>query len=331
EWCDNTFNPWIGCTKVDELCAHCYAETRDKRHLIEKVDHWGKGAPRLRTSAANWRLPLKWNSTKICEKCKTALRLNVLSCSCGGVTTTGPEVTFTFRRPRVFCASLADWLDDEVPIEWLADLLALIHATPNLDWLLLTKRPENWMSRLVKAMKHNEDAGGALELHTWILDWVKRKSIGAATTNVWIGTSVGTQKSADLRIPQLLQIPAKIRFLSCEPLLGPVRLIGATETLPYEFAATGMGWSDSNVQYERLAEPGIHWLICGGESGAHARPMHPDWARSLRDQCAAAGVPFFFKQWGEFAPSCAQYPQNESEHWEAERAGNYGDIALEPD
>src|SRR5581483_2425062 len=141
EWCDHTFNPWIGCTKVDELCTNCYAETQDKFRAWTPKG-WGKGKPRQRTSTANWRLPLRWNR----DRGQTLEALKGTSFKA--------ELE---RRPRVFCASLADWLDDEVPIEWLADLLALIHATPNLDWLLLTKRPENWMSRLVKAMKHNED------------------------------------------------------------------------------------------------------------------------------------------------------------------------------
>src|SRR5438309_1214907 len=109
-WCNHTFNPWEGCTKVSAGCAHCYAETRNHRF---GADNWGKGKPRRRTSDANWKLPYKWNAQA--EKHGTRL--------------------------RVFCASLADWLDDEVPVEWLANLLKLIHQTPNLEWLMLTKRP----------------------------------------------------------------------------------------------------------------------------------------------------------------------------------------------
>ena len=114
--------------------------------------------------------------------------------------------------------------------------------------------------------------------------------------NVWIGTSVEDQKRADERIPALLNIPAKVRFLSCEPLLGPVDL-----------ARAGGLWSDinNNVVCNRVIER-LHWVIVGGESGPKARPMHPDWARSLRDQCQAAGVPFFFKQWGEWGASLAE-------------------------
>jgi protein gp37 len=265
EWTDYTFNPWIGCTKISPGCAHCYAETRDRRHLQEKVDHWGPGAPRMRTSAANWKLPRRWNKLSLTRT----------------------------DRPRVFCASLADWLDDEVPIEWLADLLELIHATPHLDWLLLTKRPENFAERM-KQVQQLPLASAATENYNmafdcWIGGWIE--GLEPPPTNVWIGTTVEDQTRADERIPTLLQIPAKVRFLSCEPLLGPVRLDALHD-------------DELGAQWNAL-EMGIHWVICGGESGAEARPMHPAWARSLREQCQASGVPFFFKQWGEWWP----YPQ----------------------
>jgi protein gp37 len=253
EWTDHTFNPWIGCTKVSPGCAHCYAEGEDKRRGWTS-EGWGKGKPRKRTSDSYWKQPLKWNREASCvapglqPPRVTVQRTTVMH---GG--------TVSVHRPRVFCASLADWLDDEVPIEWLADLLALIHATPNLDWLLLTKRPENFEERIARARP---------SISFW--------RHGNPPENVWLGTSVEDQKRADERIPLLLSIPSKVRFLSCEPLLGPVELMpGASR---------------------------MDWVIVGGESGHGARPMHPDWARSLRDQCLAAGVPFFFKQWGEFEP-----------------------------
>src|SRR5581483_1094173 len=147
EWCDHTFNPWMGCTKVSPGCANCYAETM-MDHRYGKV-RWGKGKPRQRTSSANWKLPLKWNKklSYRCTSCGTVFPDSeleeVLGWECLDCNTVCSPV-----RPRVFCASLADWLDDEVPIEWLADLLALIYSTPNLDWLLLTKRPQNWATRM---------------------------------------------------------------------------------------------------------------------------------------------------------------------------------------
>jgi len=176
------------------------------------------------------------------------------------------------RRPRVFCASLADWLDPEVPIEWLADLLDLIRCTPNLDWLLLTKRPENFAELVYEAADRSTNE----ELFTWGTDWVR----GGAPENVWIGTSIENQKYADIRIPALLKIPAGVRFLSCEPLLGPLDL-----------AYTCFNGADSFGQM-----PGISWCIVGGESGPNKRPINCDWARSIRDQCRVAGVPFFMKQ-----------------------------------
>lgn len=272
EWCDKTFNPWIGCTKVSPGCAHCYAEARDLR--FEGGIHWGKGATRRRTSAANRRDPLKWNADA--RKARE---------------TYDAEPTYFHlgepppRRPRVFCASLADWLDDEVPIEWLADLLRLIRRTPNLDWLLLTKRPQNWKTRLdavvcSEPMRDPDDCfpDSPRTLSDWIIDWYNDEP----PQNVWWGTTIEDQQRADERIPQLLAIPARVRFLSCEPLLGPVDL-GLIRS-----PAGGRGYFD--------------WVICGGESGANARPMRLEWARGLRDQCRAAGVPFFFKQWGEYIP-----------------------------
>lgn len=272
EWTDHTFNPWEGCTKVSPGCAHCYAETRNQRWAGGK--NWGPGAPRRRTSAANWKQPLKWNDEQMMKHRAGEM---------------------TDHRPRVFCASLADWLDHEVPAEWLADLLRVIACTPNLDWLLLTKRPQNWEQRLRAAavylqtsqMGHTNDPAWRL-IDQW-LPWngVHRH---APPDNIWIGTTVEDQPRADERIPHLLKIPARVRFLSCEPLLGPVEFSNVTNR------------SDCVAQLGKPALGGIHWVICGGESGPGARPMHPGWARSLSAQCAAVNVAFFFKQWGEWLP-----------------------------
>jgi protein gp37 len=271
EWADHTFNPWVGCTKVSPGCAHCYAEAHDNRF---GGGHWGKGAPRQRTSEANWRKPVQWNRAAVlCENCGGAFTSPCHHFTDAAQTHRCPNVATGYRRPRVFCASLADWLDDEVPIEWLADLLGLIHATPSLDWLLLTKRPQNFHSRIEAALEPASWPGRS----RYVRDWLQ----GTPPANVWIGTTVEDQQRLDERIPELLKIPACVRFLSCEPLLGPI-----------DFAKGGCAaWMGL-----------IEWVICGGESGPRARPMHPDWARSLRDQCAAAGVPFFFKQWGEWFP-----------------------------
>lgn len=292
EWTDHTWNPWIGCTKVDALCAHCYAEARDIR--FADGAHWGKGAPRQRTAPGNWREPYRWNRTHTDALAEYREYL------------AEQDVTHSVARkepksPRVFCASLADWLDDEVPIAWLLDMLRVVHDCRNLTWLLLTKRPENWAPRIEAVLKAIESSDGwdadplhpLLPLRNWLADWfVLRK----APDHVWMGTSVGDQKSADTRIPILLSIPAKVRFLSCEPLLGPVELSLALQ-----------GWdvrpTQPNGDPEQFETPIIDWVIVGGESGANARPMHPNWVRDIRAQCYTAGVKFFFKQWGEWAPA----------------------------
>lgn len=269
EWTDHTFNPWIGCTKVSPGCANCYAESLDKRWGHKS---WGPGASRRRTSAANWRQPLAWN--KAAEKAYLSLAHS---------TPAGTPIPFV--RPRVFCASLADWLDDEVPIEWLADLLDMIRKTPHLDWLLLSKRPRNWDNRVGAACSWMSPLGPYAATKRWLFEWLGgwERENHRTPANIWIGTTVEDQARADERIPHLLRIPARVRFLSCEPLLGPVDC---------DFGHPKWRTAESYHSY-------IHWVICGGESGPRARPMHPAWARSLRDQCAAAGVPFFFKQWGE--------------------------------
>lgn len=270
EWTDHTFNPWRGCTKVSPGCANCYAETLSKRNPAV-LGEWGRGKPRVLASEAMWVKPLEWAKHAPyfvqCTNCGS--RFDQRNPAEGHACHYKWQIP---ARPRVFCASLADWLDDEVPIEWLERLVDLITNTPSLDWLLLTKRPQHFFDRVGEATALSKDN---IE----------------CPSNVWIGTSVEDQARADERIPQLLKIPAKVRFLSCEPLLGPVDL-----RLNDEFPGADGCYED--------ARHGLHWVIAGGESGPQARPMHPDWARSLRDQCEAAGVPFLFKQWGEWV-----YPQ----------------------
>lgn len=249
EWTDHTFNPWIGCTKVGPGCDHCYAENLMDKRMGVAV--WGPGNERVRTKPANWKIPLRWNA-----------QADAFMAQHG-------------RRQRVFCASLADVFDNAVDPQWRADLFELIAATPNLDWLLLTKRVGN--------------VGNMLPVP---FDFDKH------FPNVWIGATIVNQAEADRDIPKLLAVPARVRFLSMEPLLGPVTLREVHSDMCEIDALTG----DHGVlrPLRGRSEAKVHWVICGGESGPGARPMHPDWARSLRDQCEAAGVPFLFKQWGEW-------------------------------
>ena len=176
----------------------------------------------------------------------------------------------------------------------------MIRRTPHLDWLILTKRPERVVDLLGKAWAevyarytNDDEAAGPLAL--WLDEWLQ----GTAPVNVWLGTTVEDQERADQRLPHLLKAPAAVRFVSMEPLLGPVNLCGL---------GVHKGWCPTHDFPGGFChgpcpdDRRLDWVICGGESGRQARPMHPDWARSLRDQCAAAGVPFLFKQWGEWAP-----------------------------
>lgn len=253
EWCDHTFNPWIGCTKVSPGCDHCYAE-RERASTVLRVV-WGAGNPRHRTAEATWNNPKRWNARHAEFFAKHG------------------------RRQRVFCASLADVFDNAVDQEWRRDLFALIASTPNLNWLLLTKRIGNAGDMIVDALLQQPGLSAAAP---W--PW----------PNVWLGATIVNQEEADRDIPKLLAVPARVRFLSMEPLLGPVDL-----------ASSGAFWSDMNgniVDAPSRGLRGVDWVIAGGESGPGARPMHPAWARSLRDQCATASVPFLFKQWGEWCP-----------------------------
>lgn len=251
EWTKHTFNPWIGCQKVGAGCDHCYAETWDARGLSGGATRWGAHAARTRTAPANWSKPLAWDR----------------AAAAAG------------ERHRVFCASLADVFDNHASVlpEWRADLWALIRATPNLDWMLLTKRPSN-----IAAMLPD--------------DW------GAGYPNVWLGCTVVNQTEADRDIQKLLSVPARVRFLSMEPLLGPVDLGHLSRKAGagvHEYSAIECDIDPADDEWGGAT---IDLVIVGGESGPNARPMHPDWARSLRDQCNAAGVAFHFKQWGEWVP-----------------------------
>jgi protein gp37 len=244
EWCDHTFNPWTGCEAISPGCDHCYA------------DAWARRAGRefhvrKRTTESYWRQPLKWqrNATAFFD--------------------------LHGRRQRVFCASLADVFDNAVPSEWRRSLLELIASTPNLDWLLLTKRIGNAHRLLDEALD--------------VLSHGLTRWADAPWPNVWIGATIVNQAEADRDIPKLLALPARVRFLSCEPLLGALNLS--------RWLVPSVGGSDANNLRT------IDWVIAGGESGHDARPMHPDWPRALRNQCLVPSVPFLFKQWGEHMPA----------------------------
>lgn len=259
EWTDHTFNPWIGCTQVGPGCDRCYAKALDKR---TGGDHWGPGVSRRRTK--DWRAPYRWQKHA------------------------GHYQALHGRRQRVFCASMADVFDNEVPDDWRADLWQVIRDTAKLDWLIVTKRIGN--------------AKGMLPP-----DWPQ------AFPHVILLATVVNQIEADRDIPKLLATPAAMRGISAEPLLGPLDL---RQYL--------IGHEDNGVDLSRDIggkvgactdwTPPLDWVIVGGESGPGSRPMHPDWARSIRDQCANADVSFFFKQWGAWLVGERQ-PENEDPTW----------------
>ena len=272
EWCDHSWSPWRGCTKVSAGCAHCYAETLSKRNPAV-LGEWGRGKPRV--LAKNWNDPVKWNR-------RHKLRWEEWRQIAPEMREAGLYPPATPKKPTFF-PSLCDWLDEEVPIEWLADFIDLIFHTPNLDWLLLTKRPENWRSRINEVWKILELP---VDQQRFAEMWIK----GTPPANVWVGTSVEDQPNAERRIPELLEIPAVGRFLSLEPLLGPVD-IRLVPDLMKSFNSSPHGWH--NWLRQR-----IQWLIIGGESGHGARPCMEEWIRSLVRQGKSAGVATFVKQQG---------------------------------
>jgi protein gp37 len=231
EWTDHTFNPWWGCAMVSLACRLCYAMMMAQRFPGAT---WGPNGQRRLFGPEHWAEPLAWN--------RAAGRMGV--------------------RAKVFCASMADVFELRPDLDGERQKLwELIDRTPNLDWLLLTKRPE-----LVKT------------LAPWGNDW---------PANVWLGTTIENQEWAEKRLPYLFDVPAKVRFVSAEPLLGPIDL---TTCIP-------------------AAGPSpLHWIIAGGETGHGASPSHPDWFRGLRDYSTDRGIAFFFKQWGVWGPDLSLDP-----------------------
>lgn len=269
EWTDATWNPVTGCTKVSAGCANCYAERMVKRLPMVRGRHGfdgdGDALPFSAVTCHHDRLnqPRHW------------------------------------RKPRrVVVCSMGDLFHKHVTDEFIGRVFGVMGIAERHTFQVLTKRPERaleWIRSRPRDPSKPSQSVVPCEFGdlSYSLPW--------PLPNVWLGTSVENQTAADERIPLLIQTPAAVRFVSCEPLLGPVSLRWMNafpENVPY----TAMNPSGVTDEYDGLRR--LDWIICGDESGPNARPMHPDWARSLRDQSKAAGVPFFFKQWGEWAPDC---------------------------
>lgn len=254
-WTETTWSPVIGCTKVSAGCKHCYAEREVKIRWDKnpKSIWYGRDfndvlcRPEVLAGASS---PLKWKKAR-----------------------------------RIFVCPRADLFHEAVPVEFIDKVFAVMTLSPQHTFQVLTKRAERMSqymnnpirlerimaARAAMAVTGSDPAG--FEGRPWSFP----------LQNVWLGVSIENQETADERIPLLRQTPAAVRWISAEPLLGPVDLGRVPR------GGTGM-------------EGNVDWVVAGGESGPQARPMHPAWPRALRDQCAAAGVPFLFKQWGEFAP-----------------------------
>lgn len=274
EWTDATWNPIAGCSKVSAGCKNCYAERMAKRLIamgkekyVGTVDAQGRWTGKINFDEAALVAPLRW------------------------------------KKPRmVFVNSMSDLFHEAVPDKFIDRVFAVMALCPQHTFQVLTKRPERMAVYLA------ELAVGPRVLER--IEWTGAKMVEDGDRfhvdqwplpNVWLGGSVENQEQADKRIPKLLECPAAVRFLSCEPLLGAVRVDDI-----YHYGAilkplVGLRWeqrADGFHLFPKARGPKIDWVICGGESGPNARPMHPDWARGLRDQCQAAEVRFFFKQWG---------------------------------
>lgn len=262
-WCDETLNPFVGCSHCSPGCDNCYAE---------------RFAARLAKNPAT----AKKYAGVVDERGRWTGKISAPDGACFAKLPKAPR--------RVFVGSMTDLFHPQIPFHWLDQIFLTFLRYPQHTFLVLTKRPE-------RAAEYFPRGGEWITDTSLITGEVTRYPF--PIPNLWLGVTVCNQAEADEKIPFLLDIPAAVRFISFEPLLGPITLWrwfpdGACP-LPAPIAC-GLERVTKNPDYEN----GIHWVIAGGETGPGARPMHPEWARSLRDQCVAAGVPFYFKGWGEW-------------------------------
>jgi protein gp37 len=293
EWTDATWNPIGGCSIKSPGCIHCYAQqlagTRLAKHpLYAGTTDIVKGKPvfngkltTLPNDAEAWTWPLRWRGAK-------APLLGAGQPSC------------------IFVGDMSDLFHEDRHVDVIDRVFAVMGLAAGHIFQVLTKRPDRaraYMTEHFGKKRHICDfalglSGGRTLWAGTIATQINRHGY---LPNVWLGTSAERQQEADARIPELLATPAAVRFVSLEPLLGPIDL----RRIPHE---GGIGSVLEPAEIAGLVgncigvTPALDWVIVGGESGQDARPVHPDWVRSLRDQCTAAEVPFFFKQWGEFLP-----------------------------
>lgn len=311
-WADSSWNGWVSCSQISVgpmgACTNCYAEARMDHRL--KFVKWGPGQPRRRTSEKNWKEPAKWTAHNWVECNSCGWRGSVVDAHDGKRCAKCESTRLKPTRLRIFTSSLSDILDNEVPVQWLADVLKVIVHTPRADWLVLTKRIGNWRTRLQAALEVSDDQATRNMIARWLQ--------GHAPHNIWLGITVVTQVEVDRDVHKLLSIPAVIRFLSMEPLMDAVDLTsvhwpgkgghrvdvlragywnkeGHLAGGPSAELGAPRGGFTNHSDMER-----INWVISGGESGRNARPTNPKWVRSLRDQTLEAGTSFHYKQHGEW-------------------------------
>jgi protein gp37 len=304
-----TWNPITGCSVISAGCKHCYAMKLAGGRLQH---HPSRAGLTIDTAAG----PV-WNGQ---------VRLNEAWL----------DQPLRWTRGRmIFVCAHGDLFHEAVPDEWIAAVFGVMAAAPRHTFLVLTKRPERMLRWF--AWRDAQIRARDLSWEPWRICEEEASemvndlpAIGCQSAwplrNVWLGVSAEHQAAADERIPLLLKAPAAVRWISAEPLLGPVDLRFHIYSEPTGRTRTNAG--KRQIELARPSDGGLHWVVAGGESGVGARPMHPDWPRSLRDQCAAAGVPFFFKQWGGWLPSNTQdQPLYRGEHrhlggpWHAYKVG----------
>lgn len=273
EWTDATWNPVTGCTKVSQGCKNCYAERMWKRlSAMPGTKYTGRKFTDVKCHENVLMEPLRW------------------------------------RKPRmVFVNSMGDIFHEDVPDSFIDKIFAVMALCPQHTFQILTKRPERMRDYFNSFNSHSGCERGYVNCA-----WADQKfgindkqidaigSVPKGLPNVWLGVSVEDQATADGRIPFLLETPAAIRFMSAEPLLESLNVAWALSRNPMKIAAGFLERGHFSPGLEKLR--GLNWAIAGGESGPDARPMHPDWVRSIRDQCADAKTAFFFKGWGAWTP-----------------------------
>ncbi len=286
EWTDTTWNPVLGCDRVSPGCDGCYAIPGAHIRASNPNPTIASAFSGL-THRVNGRIDWTGRINLIKKRLAEPLRWS--------------------KPRRVFVNSMSDLFHDKVPDEFIARVFAVMALAERHTFQVLTKRHGRMRSLLrSEAFSETVQRHAVPFARQYGIDttWAERATDPRSwpLPNVWVGVSVEDQKRADLRIPALFDTPATVRFLSCEPLLSPVdlsRWLG----VEYMDALEGYGEELGAALSGRVGSAGgLHWVIAGGESGPGARPMHPDWVRTLRDQCTAAGVAFFFKQWGNWRP-----------------------------